>query len=174
MARPRQVDLELVCQAQVIAKEALKAGDLQAFCRALAVLLPQLLDASLEQTALVLCVGRATVPRLQARLRRQCVEPHAIQPSRGGRRRASLTPQEESSFLEPWAQASATGEMLVVAPLRAALAQRLGRPVAASVVYRMLARHDWRKVAPDTRHPKSDPQVQEEWKKNSRKRWRPL
>ena len=42
MARPRQVDLELVCQAQVIAKEALKAGDLQAFCRALAVLLPEL------------------------------------------------------------------------------------------------------------------------------------
>ena len=98
-------DLELVCQAQVIAKEALKAGDLQAFCRALAVLLPQLLDASLEQTALVLCVGRATVPRLQARLRRQCVEPHAIQPSRGGRRRASLTPEEPSRFLEPWAQA---------------------------------------------------------------------
>ena len=126
MARPRQVDLELVCQAQVIAKEAHKAGDLQAFCRALAVLLPALLDASLEQTALVLCVGRATVPRLQARLRRQCAEPHAIQPSRGGRRRASLTPQQESRFLEPWAQASATGEMLVVAPLRASVGAKTG------------------------------------------------
>ena len=80
MARPRQVDLELVCQAQVIAKEAFKAGDLQAFCRALAVLLSQLLDASLEQTALVLCVGRATVPRLQARLRRQCVHNEAPKP----------------------------------------------------------------------------------------------
>ena len=41
-------------------------------------------------------------------------------------------------------------------------------PVAASVVYRMLARHGWRKVAPDTRHPKSDPLVQEEWKKTPR------
>jgi hypothetical protein len=30
----------------------------------------------------------------------------------------------------------------------------------------MLARHDWRKVAPDTRHPKSDPQAQQDWKKN--------
>ena len=63
--------------------------------------------------------------------------------------------------------------MLVVSPLRAALAQQLGRPVAASVVYRLLARHGWRKVAPDTRHPKSDPDCQEEWKKNSPKCWRP-
>ena len=56
--------------------------------------------------------------------------------------------------------------------LRAALAHRLGRPVAASVVYRLLARHGWRKVAPDTRHPKSDPIAQEEWKKNSPRHWR--
>lgn len=64
-------------------------------------------------------------------------------------------------------------DVLVVSPLRAALSQRLGRPVAASVVYRLLARHGWRKVAPDTRHPKSDPAAQEEWKKNSPRCWRP-
>ena len=45
--------------------------------------------------------------------------------------------------------------------------------MAASVVYRLLARHGWRKVAPDTRHPKSDPLVQEEWKKNFPKHWQP-
>ena len=171
MARPRQIDLELVCQAQVIAAEAIKVNNLEEFCCALAVLLPELLNATLEQTALVLCVSRATVPRMQARLRGQCAEPGVVRPTRGGRRRESLTPEEERRFLEPWEQASTTGEMLVVAPIRAALAQKLGRPVAASVVYRMLARHDWRKVAPDTRHPKSDPQVQEEWKINSPKHW---
>ena len=63
--------------------------------------------------------------------------------------------------------------MLVLSPIRAALAQRLGRPVAASVVWRLLARHGWRKVAPDTRHPKSDLAAQEAWKKNSPKRWLP-
>ena len=61
--------------------------------------------------------------------------------------------------------------MLVVASLRAAFAQRIGKPVAATVVYRMLERHGWRKVAPDTRHPKADPKAQEDWKKNSRKYW---
>jgi transposase len=61
--------------------------------------------------------------------------------------------------------------MLVVSSLRAAFAQSVGRPVAATVVYRMLERHGWRKVAPDTRHPQADPKTQEDWKKNSRKYW---
>ena len=66
------------------------------------------------------------------------------------------------------------GELVVVWPLKTALSQELGRPVRASVVYRMLERHGWRKVAPDTRHPKSDPAVQAEWKKKRyRKSWRP-
>ena len=168
MARPRRVDLELVSQAQVVAVEA---NDVQSLRCAQAVLLPALLGATLEQTALLLGVGRASVSRLQTRLRQQCAQPDAVRASWGGRRRASLTPEEERGFLARWQDESNAGEVLVASPLRAALAQKLGRPVAASVVYRMLARHGWRKVAPDTRHPKSDPQVQEEWKKNSQKRW---
>jgi hypothetical protein len=30
----------------------------------------------------------------------------------------------------------------------------------------MLARNGWRKVTPDTRHPKADPAAQDEFKKN--------
>jgi hypothetical protein len=83
-----------------------------------------------------------------------------------------LSAAAEKDFLTPWAEQAKTGGVLVVSPLRAALAQRLGRPVAASVVYRFWARHGWRKVAPDTRHPKADPPVQADWKKNYRKCWR--
>ena len=168
MARPRRIDLELVTQAQLVATHA---RDVESLRCAQAVLLPALFGATLDQTALSLGVGRASVPRLQARLRKLCADPHAVRPSWGGRRRASLTPEEERSFLAPWEDASSRGGILVASPIRAALAQRLGYPVAASVVYRMLDRNGWRKVAPDTRHPKSDPQVQEEWKKNSPKRW---
>ena len=81
--------------------------------------------------------------------------------------------EEEKAFLQPWLEQAASGGMVVVSPIRAALAQHLKKPVAASVVYKLLARHGWRKVAPDTRHPKSDPKVQEDWKKNSRKSWQP-
>jgi len=50
--------------------------------------------------------------------------------------------------------------MLVVSPVRAGSAEKFDRPVKPSVIYRLLSRHHWRKVARDTRHPKSDPAVQ--------------
>lgn len=170
MARPRRVDMAMVAQAQALAVEAKTVDDLRC---AQAVLLPALLDATLEQTAAALGVGRATVARYQSRLRERVARPSRARPQWGGRRRAAMTLEEERRFLAPWARLSAEGGMLVVSPLRAELAQRLGHPVASSVVYRLLARHGWRKVAPDTRHPKSDPAAQQEWKKNSPARWQP-
>ena len=162
MERPRRVDMGLVAQAQALTIEAQTLDELRC---AQAVLLPVLLDASLEQTAAALGVGRATVARYQARLRKRLAEPGVSAPRWGGRRHAWMSVEEERDFLQPWAKLSEEGGMLVVSPLRAALSHRLGRAVAASVVYRMLARHGWRKVAPDTRHPKSDPLAQEDWKK---------
>lgn len=138
-----------------------------------AILLPALFGATLEQTASVLGVGRSTVARLQSTFRKnRAVLPN---PDRnwGGRRQSLLSREEESDFLKPWLESAAAGNLVVVSPIRAALAQRLGKPVKASVIYRLLARHGWRKVAPDTRHPKSKPEVQEEWKKNSLKCWKP-
>ena len=82
--------------------------------------------------------------------------------------------EEERAFLAPWKTTAEKGQLVVLTPLRAALEEKVGRAVKPSVVYRLLQRHDWRKVAPDTRHPKAEPSVQEEWKKNrSRKSWRP-
>jgi hypothetical protein len=165
MARPRHVDMVLAAQAQALVIEAATVEDLRS---AQAVLLPALLDATLDETAAALGVGRASVVRLQALLRRRLATPAEQRPQWGGRRRASMSVEEERSFLAPWAERCKEGGVLVVSPLRAALAQELGRPVAASVVY-----HGWRKVAPDTRHPKSDPLAQAEWKKNSPKLWQP-
>jgi len=171
MARPRLIDRPLIQLAQSTAATATSADVLRQ-CQA--VLLPAMFGATLEQTASALGVGRATVVRLQARFR-MSPAPHAgrTRSNWGGRRRSLLTKPEESAFLQPWLELAKTGQMVVVSPIRAALAQRLNRPVKASVVYRLLARHGWRKVAPDTRHPKSRPEVQEDWKKNSRKCWAP-
>lgn len=166
MARPRRIDSDLVGKAQGIAAVA---KDLHTLRGAQAVLLPALLNATLEQTAALLGVSRATVPRLQNELRRRCAQPGIAAPARGGRRHELMTPEEEREFLAPWAQLASTGNILVVSPLRAALSQKLGRTVRASAVYRLLERHGWRKVAPGTRHPKSDAQTQEDWKKTARK-----
>ena len=170
MARPRRIEPELVGKAQELLATA---TDLNTLRSAQAVLLPALLNATLEQTAALLGVSRATVPRLQNGVRRRCAEHGMLPPARGGRRHELMTVEEERDFLAPWVQLAATGNMLVVSPLRAALAQKLGKKVSASVVYRLLERHGWRKVAPDTRHPKSDREAQEDWKKNCPKIWLP-
>jgi transposase len=170
MARPRRIDEQLVVSARRVAQQTQDVRELR---QALAVLLPAELSASLEQTASALGVGRATVPRLQAGFRRRGDVGGGTRKGWGGRRRTLMSEEEEREFLRPWAEQALAGGVLVLSPIRAALSQRLGRKVATSVVYRFLARHGWRKVAPDTRHPKNDPQVQEAWKKNFPKIWRP-
>ena len=170
MSRPRRNEPHIVKQAEMSVGSATSMETLRQ-CQA--VLLPALFGATLEQTASVLGVSRATVPRLQAAYRKgQSASPGEAR-NWGGRRQSLLSEEEEAAFLKPWLKSAAAGHLVVVSPIRAALAQRLGQPVKPSVVYRLLARHGWRKVAPDTRHPKSKPDVQEAWKKNSPKCWQP-
>ena len=170
MARPRRIDSQVVKRAQLSAATSTSVETLRQ-CQA--VLLPALFGATLEQTAAVLGVGRATVARLQTTFRKKKpAEPNPVR-NWGGRRQSLLTQEEEVAFLKPWLEKAAAGHLVVVSPIRAALVQRLGKPVKPSVAYRLLSRHGWRKVAPDTRHPKSKPEVQADWKKNSRKCWKP-
>ena len=170
MTRPRRIDLKIVKRARQIVG---RTKDANVIRQALAILLPAERGSTLEETADILGVSRATVPRLQAAFRNRCLSIPTTRTHWGGRRRALMTEEQEAKFLRPWAEQAKEGRVLVLSPIRAAMAQLLGRPVAVSVVYRFLARHGWRKVAPDTRHPKSDPQVQEAWKKNSKKIWMP-
>jgi transposase len=146
--------------------------NLDDFKSALAVLLPAQAGLTLEETARILGVGTASVNRLQARLHLGRAS-SSERRNWGGRRQSLLTPLEEIEFLKPWAEQAQNAGLLVLSPIRAALALRAGHPVKASVVWRLLARHGWRKVAPDTKHPKNDPKVMNAWKKNSPKLWRP-
>lgn len=169
MARPTIIDQELVQKAQTLVAQT---TDLHELREAQSILLPALHGATLEETASLLGVSRATAHRLQTRFRKKS-RGSFVPKSHGGRRRILMSLEEESAFLAPWAEHAKDGGVLVVSVMRADLSQKLGRPVAASIVYRLLARHGWRKLAPDTRHPKSDPQIQEDWEKNSPKRWVP-
>jgi hypothetical protein len=50
----------------------------------------------------------------------------------------------------------------VVSEIKQALDARLGRATALPSAYNLLDSHGWRKLAPDTRHPKADKEAQEE------------
>lgn len=87
---------------------------------------------------------------------------------RGGRRRENMDKGEEAAFLAPFYDKAAQGGILVAGEIKRALDDHLGRKVPLSSVYNLLHRHNWRKLAPDKRHPKADAAAQAEWKKNSR------
>ena len=168
MARPAKRSEGMVNLAQQIAKHAKTPQELRT---GLSILIPEYCGVSNAETAEVLCVGVATVVRMQKQIRDQVRGAPSKKGNWGGRRRQLLSLAEEKAFLEPWVQKAETGGVLVVPPIHDAMEKRLGTRVAESTVYRMLARHGWRKVAPDTCHPKRDPEAQDDFKKNSQRRW---
>jgi transposase len=138
---------------------------------ALATLVPAIAGATIAQTSSILGTGTATVARLQAKFRNQvrCASSATkrIVGTWGGRRRQTLSIDEERDFLAPWSEQAKIGGVLTVPPIRQSLEEKIGRRVNISTVYRILGRHGWRKVEPDTHHPKADAQAQETFKKTS-------
>jgi transposase len=134
--------------------------------QAQAVILPLEFGFSMDQVSTAIGVSRGWA----CHLRTQFIRSGALttRRQRGGRRRQNMSQKEEAEFLAPFFDKAAQGGILVVAQVKKALDERLGRKTALASVYNLLHRHGWRKLAPDKRHPKSDMAVQQEWKKNSR------
>jgi|ERR1700674_528076 transposase len=163
MAR-RAAGGEFVEVARTRIQQARTIGELRI---AQAVFLPLEFGLSIEQTAGALGVSRGWACQLRGRFAK--IERGELRPkaARGGRRRENLTREEEPAFLGPYLEQARTRGVPVVPPVKQALEARLGRAVALSSVYRLLQRHDWRKLVPDKRDPQGDGAAQEEWKKNS-------
>lgn len=155
---------------QVIAK----AKTVEQLRQAQAVLLPLEHGLSLSDTAKALGLSLGWVCRLRnAFIRGKEVGDGSI-PPRGGRRRQNFTSAREQEVLQPFLERAATGGVLVVPELKPHLEAALGRPMALSSVYNLLHRQGWRKLAPDKRHPKSDPLAQEAFKKTFPSGWHKL
>ncbi len=88
-------------------------------------------------------------------------------PGKGGRRNEYLSLAEEQAFLAPFFDRAATGQVATAQEIQQALEAQLGHPLHRSSVYRLLARHNWRKRVPRPTHPRADPQVQTAFKKTS-------
>jgi transposase len=88
-------------------------------------------------------------------------------PGRGGARRRGLSPSEEQQLLSEFLERARTGGIVVVQSIQEEYEKRIGRPVNRSTVYRLLARHEWRKITPRSRHPKQNLAAQADFKKRS-------
>ncbi len=91
-------------------------------------------------------------------------------PGKGGRRSGYLSLAEERAFLAPFFGRAQKGELATTEEIWRAFEARVGHEVDDSTIYRLLNRHGWRKLMPRPRHPKADPQAQEQFKKTLRRR----
>ncbi|MEN6321296.1 MAG: winged helix-turn-helix domain-containing protein [Syntrophaceae bacterium] len=167
MARQIQISIKDIQRAKQLRDQATTVAT---YRKALSVILSAELHLDADQTANLLGTSRRTVFRDRGSIRNQ---EDTQKTSWGGRRHCAMTIEEERDFLAQWIATATVGGVLTVPPIHAALVERLGRDIPMSTTYRLLARHGWRKVQPDTKHPKSDPAMQEEFKKNFPKRWQP-
>src|SRR5262245_50818153 len=84
---------------------------------------------------------------------------------KGQRQRAYRSVEEEHTFLAPFLADSQAGHIAIARTITPALEASLGPPVATSTVSRLLHRHQWRKVVPRPKTPRSSPEAQDTCKK---------
>jgi Winged helix-turn helix len=82
-------------------------------------------------------------------------------PGKGGRRSEYLTLEEERDFLRPYFERAAKGEIATVAQIKQDFEQKIGHAVHKTTIYRLLDRHEWRKLVPRPAHPKGNKEEQE-------------
>jgi hypothetical protein len=166
VARKSSLDRSI---AELAVKGLKSARTVDELRHAQAVAFPDRFGVDWDRTGEMIGKSRSSV----ARLRREFVALVRGQTlprqNWGGRRRQNMTYEEEARMLGPFLDDAKRGGILIVSPIKGAYEQAVGREVPDSTVYRMLARHGWRKLAPDKRHPKTDPLAQEVFKKNSPK-----
>ena len=163
MARPAG-GIEHVVAARELLRSAKTAAELR---RAQAVLLPLDLGLSLEQTARA--IGRSVNATCAIRTRFAKIAEGVMEPPRAKttlRNHALADLEREASILDEVLADAQKGGIVVIPQLKPLIEAKLGKSVALSTVYRMLARHGWRKLAPDTYHPQGDAERREVWKKN--------
>jgi len=122
-----------------------------------------------EEIALHTGVSATTVHRVISTYNR--LGPTALETAgKGGRRHEYLTWQEEKEFLAPFFAQAHNGEIATGAQIQRAFEAKIGHEVDDSTIYRLLARHGWRKLMPRPRHPQADLQAQEQFKKTLKRK----
>lgn len=161
--------VEYIEEAHQLLKTARTASDLRL---AQSVLLPLTLGLSIAQTAQA--IGRSIGATCTMRTRFSKIAAGQIDAPRSKRQlrnRANVDLAREKQILDEVLPNAASGGVVVIPQIKPAIEVKLGKTLALSSVYRMLARHGWRKLAPDTSHPQGDPTARDAWKKNCLARW---
>jgi transposase len=141
------------------------------FKRVQAVWLRAVLDLSADQIALATGLSVASIRCYHSRYLK-FGKVALVGKQRGGRRHQNLSLEDERALLERFVATAERGGVLEVSRIHAAYEQLLGRVVPNSTIYRLLARHGWRKIAPRPQHPQGDAGRRQTFKKNFPRSWK--
>ena len=162
MPRKAHLSTKIVQLALETAQKAKKPDLLR---MAQTVIVPTIFDVSDRTTGQIIGRSRATVVRLRKRFRQLCAGGEPEERNWGGRRYGYMTFEQERQFLSQFLDQASDGGVLVVSEIKRAFEALVGRKIAKTTIYRMLDRHDWRTIIPRPRHPKSNTEAQEGFKK---------
>ena len=71
-----------------------------------------------------------------------------------GRNRRKMSFEEEKEFLKQFKQKAEQGQMLDIHEIKEAYIAKVGHRIGRGQIYRVLHRHEWRKIMPRSKHPK--------------------
>lgn len=86
-------------------------------------------------------------------------------PGKGGRRNQYLTLEQEKAFVASFREKATKGQIATIAEIKLAYEKLIGRTVHKTTIYRLLNRHEWRKIVPRPCHIKADAEEQQAFKK---------
>jgi transposase len=147
--------------------EALKQAKTKAeFQRIQCLWLRVSLGLNADQVATALGWQPTSVRRLQAQYLKEG-EQMLQAVGRGGRRNQNLTVEQERQLLTGFSTQNKEAGMLEVSQIKRVYEELIGHAVPKSTVYRMLARHGWRKIGPRRRHAEGSRERQRASRNNS-------
>lgn len=89
---------------------------------------------------------------------------------KGGRKNSYLSIDEEKNFINSYIEKAHKGHIITASEIKADFEKMINKIVPKSTIYRLLARHNWRKVVPLPFHPKQNKEEQESFKKTFKKK----
>ncbi len=93
--------------------------------------------------------------------------------SRGGRRKALLSIEDETDLLSSIEDKASKGLIKTANDIRKMVESKVGKSVSDDYLWDLLNRNEWKKKMPRPHHPKRDISEQKKFKKNFPSVWRP-
>jgi len=119
-----------------------------------------------EEIAKHLAVSKSLVNKTVSEFNKQGVS--AIDTiGKGGRKNSYMTIEEETKFINAYISEAQKGQVITVGEIKEDFEKAVGNKVHKTSIYRLLERHNWRKIVPLSFHPKKNKEAQEHFKKTS-------